>query len=96
MEMLARKLCPARPKPCRRLAGSVLTIFAGPAPSPARGTSSAPNACVAQALWEIQSADAARLYGLHTVWKDVGQKLLDDGCKHRSGRLKGQLLSRIG
>jgi hypothetical protein len=47
-------------------------------------------------LWEIQNAEAARLYGLHTVWKDVGQKLLDDGCKHRSGRLKGQLLSRIG
>jgi hypothetical protein len=47
-------------------------------------------------LWEIQNADAARLYGLHAVWKDVGQKLLDDGCKHRIGRLKGRLLGRIG
>jgi hypothetical protein len=47
-------------------------------------------------LWEIQNADAARLYGLHEVWKDVGQKLLNDGCKHRIGRLKGRLLGRIG
>jgi hypothetical protein len=35
---------------------------------------------------EIQKADAVRLYGPHAVWKDVGQKLLDDGCQHRTGR----------
>jgi hypothetical protein len=35
---------------------------------------------------EIQTLDAVRLYGPHAVWKDVGQKLLDDGCKHRTGR----------
>lgn len=35
---------------------------------------------------EIQKADALRLYGPHAIWKDVGQKLLDDGCKHRTGR----------
>jgi hypothetical protein len=35
---------------------------------------------------EIQKADAVKLYGPHAVWKDVGQKLLDDGCEHRTGR----------
>lgn len=35
---------------------------------------------------EIQTLDAVKLYGPHAVWKDVGQKLLDDGCKHRTGR----------
>jgi hypothetical protein len=35
---------------------------------------------------EIQRADAVRLYGPHAVWKDVGLRLLDDGCVHRSGR----------
>jgi hypothetical protein len=34
---------------------------------------------------EIQRLDAVRLYGLHAVWKDVGQRMLDDGCQHRSG-----------
>jgi hypothetical protein len=34
---------------------------------------------------EIQRADAVRLYGPHAVWKDVGQRLLDDGCQHRTG-----------
>jgi hypothetical protein len=35
---------------------------------------------------EITKADAVRLYGPHAIWKDVGQRLLDDGCQHRSGR----------
>jgi hypothetical protein len=35
---------------------------------------------------EIQKADAIRLYGPHAVWKDVGNRLLDDGCQHRTGR----------
>ena len=35
---------------------------------------------------EIQRADAVRLYGSHGVWKDVGQRLLDDGCQNRTGR----------
>jgi hypothetical protein len=35
---------------------------------------------------EIQKVDAIRLYGPHAVWKDVGQRLLDDGCQHRTGR----------
>jgi hypothetical protein len=35
---------------------------------------------------EIQKADAIRLYGPHAVWKDVGQRLLDDGCQQRTGR----------
>jgi hypothetical protein len=30
---------------------------------------------------EIQRLDAARLFGPHAVWKDVGQRLLDDGCR---------------
>jgi hypothetical protein len=35
---------------------------------------------------EIQKADAVRLYGPHAVWKDVGQRLLDNTCPHRTGR----------
>jgi hypothetical protein len=35
---------------------------------------------------EIQKADAIRLCEPHAVWKDVGQRLLDDGCQHRTGR----------
>jgi hypothetical protein len=33
----------------------------------------------------VQRADAVRLYGPRAVWKDVGQHLLDDGCRHRTG-----------
>jgi hypothetical protein len=25
-------------------------------------------------------------YGVHAIWKDVGCKLLDDRCEHRTGR----------
>jgi hypothetical protein len=35
---------------------------------------------------EIQTADAIRLYGQHAIWKDVGRRLLDDGCQQRTGR----------
>ena len=35
---------------------------------------------------EIQQADAVRLYGPCAVWKDVGQKLLDNTCTQRTGR----------
>jgi hypothetical protein len=35
---------------------------------------------------EIQTADAIRLYGPHAIWKDVGRKLLDNGCQQRTGR----------
>ena len=35
---------------------------------------------------EIQKADAVRLYGPLAVWKDVGQRLLDDTCQQRTGR----------
>jgi hypothetical protein len=35
---------------------------------------------------EIQKADAILLYGPHAVWKDVGQRLLDDGCQYRTGQ----------
>jgi hypothetical protein len=35
---------------------------------------------------EIQKADAARLYGLDAVWKEVGQRLLDNTCQQRTGR----------
>ena len=34
---------------------------------------------------EIQKADAVRLYGQTAVWKDVGQRLLDDTCRQRTG-----------
>ena len=29
---------------------------------------------------EIQKVDAIRLYGRRAIWKDVGQRLLDDTC----------------
>jgi hypothetical protein len=35
---------------------------------------------------EIQKADAVRLAGVQAVWKDVGQRLLDDTCQQRTGR----------
>lgn len=35
---------------------------------------------------EIQKADAVRLYGQAAVWKDVGQRLLDNTCPVRTGR----------
>jgi hypothetical protein len=35
---------------------------------------------------EIQRVDAVRLFGPHAVWKDVAQRLLDDGCQVRTGR----------
>lgn len=35
---------------------------------------------------EIQKVDAIRLYGQHAVWKNVGQRLMDDTCTQRKGR----------
>lgn len=37
---------------------------------------------------EIQMVDAARLYGHDAVWKDVGQRLLDNTCQGRTGHLE--------
>lgn len=34
---------------------------------------------------EITRADAIKLHGAHAAWRDVGCKLLDDGCQHRTG-----------
>jgi hypothetical protein len=34
---------------------------------------------------EIQTVDAVRLYGGKAIWKDVGQRLLDDTCQLRTG-----------
>jgi hypothetical protein len=35
---------------------------------------------------EITCKDAARLVGPHAVWKELGMKLLEDDCQHRTGR----------
>jgi hypothetical protein len=35
---------------------------------------------------EIQKVDAVRLYSPTAVWKDVGQRLLDNTCQQRTGR----------
>jgi hypothetical protein len=35
---------------------------------------------------EIQTLDAVRFYGPHAIWKEVGQRLLDNTCPHRTGR----------
>jgi hypothetical protein len=37
---------------------------------------------------EIQTADAVRLYGGNARWKDVAQRLLDNTCQLRTGRLE--------
>lgn len=34
---------------------------------------------------EIQTADAVRLYGRHTTWKEAGTSLLNDICRQRTG-----------
>ncbi|MCK1478856.1 hypothetical protein ABIB06_006315 [Bradyrhizobium sp. LB8.2] len=35
---------------------------------------------------EIQKTDAARLYGPEAIWRDIGQRLLDNTCTQRTGR----------
>ena len=35
---------------------------------------------------EIQKVDAIRLYGPDAIWKDIGQRLLDNTCTQRTGR----------
>lgn len=35
---------------------------------------------------EIQKVDAVRLYGQAAMWRDVGQRLLDNTCTIRTGR----------
>jgi len=37
---------------------------------------------------EIQRLDAVKLYGPHATWREAGQRLLDDGCRVRTGRLE--------
>ena len=37
---------------------------------------------------EIQRLDAIRLYGPNATWKEVGERLLDNGCRVRTGRLE--------
>jgi hypothetical protein len=37
---------------------------------------------------EIQKAHAVRLASAQAVWKDVGQRLLDNTCQQRTGRLE--------
>jgi hypothetical protein len=34
---------------------------------------------------EIQRLDAVRLYGPDAIWKQVGQRLLDETCQQRTG-----------
>ncbi|MCK1668979.1 hypothetical protein IVA91_29510 [Bradyrhizobium sp. 153] len=35
---------------------------------------------------EIQKVDAVRLYGPEAIWRNVGQRLLDNTCAQRTGR----------
>jgi hypothetical protein len=35
---------------------------------------------------EIQRIDAVRLHGERAVWREAGQRLLDDTCMRRTGR----------
>ena len=34
---------------------------------------------------EIQKIDAVRFYGANALWKDVGQRMLDQTCTNRTG-----------
>jgi hypothetical protein len=44
---------------------------------------------------EIRKVDAIRYYGPHAVWKDVGQRLLDQTCTNRTGRHEEAKLDQI-
>ncbi|WP_035961090.1 hypothetical protein [Bradyrhizobium sp. URHA0013] len=35
---------------------------------------------------EMQKLDAVRFYGADAIWKNVGQRLLDQTCTNRTGR----------
>jgi hypothetical protein len=35
---------------------------------------------------EIQRLDAVRLYGPHATWREVGERLIGDGCQIWTGR----------
>jgi hypothetical protein len=35
---------------------------------------------------DIRRDDAIGLYGAGSIWRSVGQRLLDDDCPHRTGR----------
>lgn len=35
---------------------------------------------------EIQKVDGTRLYGRDELWREVGQRLLDNTCTQRTGR----------
>ncbi|MBN9007565.1 MAG: hypothetical protein J0H40_19380 [Rhizobiales bacterium] len=65
---------------------------ATPRPSPARSLKDIKSELLrveclrCMRIVEIQRLDAVRLYGGEVTWKAVGQKLLDDGCQHRTGR----------
>jgi hypothetical protein len=37
---------------------------------------------------EMQKAEAIRYFGVDAVWKNVGQRLLDQTCTNRTGRLE--------
>ena len=43
-------------------------------------------AAAAAAPSRSRKADATRLHGEKAVWKDVGQRLLDNTCQQRTGR----------
>lgn len=43
---------------------------------------------------EIQKADATRLYGPAAIWREVGQRLLDNTCTQRTGRPSPEATAR--
>ncbi|ABA06351.1 hypothetical protein Nwi_3104 [Nitrobacter winogradskyi Nb-255] len=49
-------------------------------------TAKQPTRRTCRGLSDKQKADAVRAYGPHAIWKDVGQRLLDNTCPHRTGR----------
>jgi len=44
---------------------------------------------------EIQKADAVRLYGQQAIWKEVGQRLLNNTCQSRTGRYDCRAAIRV-
>jgi hypothetical protein len=65
------------PGPARRREAMAARQPDAPERDPARAPPVECNRCLR--CVEIQRLDAVKLFGPHALWKDVGQRLLDDG-----------------
>ena len=103
------RIANSQTRPKRSAAGSIVgrdlgrsarrgkTLAADPATS-ALGNSALPTPRRVPTLLahEIQKADAVRFYGPHAVWKDVGQRVLDQTCTIAQAGTRKMDAGRIG